>query len=194
MMKGALNNTSGYGPALPELHKRLRWVALVVIAAFALLIGRLWQLQVMRGESYYERTVSNVVKERYQRLIYSVARKLCPQPEDCADVFQRVCLDLYQNLKRLRNDRTLPAWLITVTRPTITGEMYGILATLLAGRGAQLTPIAAPIAFVPIDNVKGPVFGRVSKKDAQYATYREFIQRTVDEPFAMFISGHIAPD
>jgi penicillin-binding protein 2 len=25
----------------------------------------LWQLQVMRGESYYERTVSNVVKERY---------------------------------------------------------------------------------------------------------------------------------
>ena len=32
---------------------------------FALLVGRLWQLQVMRGESYYERTVSNVVKERY---------------------------------------------------------------------------------------------------------------------------------
>src|SRR6185295_15282297 len=53
---------------------------------------------------------------RYQRLIYSVARKLCPQTEDCADIFQRVCLDLYQNLKQLRNDRTLPAWLITVTR------------------------------------------------------------------------------
>jgi RNA polymerase sigma factor (sigma-70 family) len=53
---------------------------------------------------------------RYQRLIYSVARKLCPQPEDAADVFQRVCLDLYQSLKTLRNDRTLPAWLITVTK------------------------------------------------------------------------------
>ena len=53
---------------------------------------------------------------KYQRLIYSVARKLCPQTEDCADVFQRVCLDLYQSLKQLRNDRTLPAWLITVTR------------------------------------------------------------------------------
>jgi RNA polymerase sigma factor (sigma-70 family) len=53
---------------------------------------------------------------RYQRLIYSVARKLCPQSEDCADVFQRVCLDLYQNLKQLRSDRTLAAWLITVTR------------------------------------------------------------------------------
>src|SRR5689334_19645543 len=60
-----IRGDSGYGPALPELHKRLRWLALVVLAAFALLVGRLWQLQVMRGESYYERTVSNIVKERY---------------------------------------------------------------------------------------------------------------------------------
>jgi RNA polymerase sigma factor (sigma-70 family) len=53
---------------------------------------------------------------RYQRLIYSVARKLCPHVEDSADVFQRVCLDLFQSLKTLRNDQTLPAWLITVTK------------------------------------------------------------------------------
>jgi penicillin-binding protein 2 len=57
--------SGGYGPALPELRRRLRWVALVGLAAFALLIGRLWQLQIMRGDSYYERTVSNVVRERY---------------------------------------------------------------------------------------------------------------------------------
>jgi penicillin-binding protein 2 len=56
---------SGNGPALPELHRRLKWVALIGIGALIVLIGRLWQLQVMRGESYYERTVSNVVKERY---------------------------------------------------------------------------------------------------------------------------------
>jgi len=60
-----IRGDSGYGPALPELHRRLRWVALLGIAAFALLVGRLWQLQIMRGDSYYERTVSNVVKERY---------------------------------------------------------------------------------------------------------------------------------
>jgi penicillin-binding protein 2 len=56
---------TGNGPALPELHRRLRWVVLIGIAALFALVGRLWQLQVMRGESYYERTVSNVVKERY---------------------------------------------------------------------------------------------------------------------------------
>src|SRR5678815_299757 len=63
-----------------------------------------------------EQDAWNELIARYQRLIYSVARKLCPQPEDAADVFQRVCLDLYQSLGSLRNDRTLPAWLITVTK------------------------------------------------------------------------------
>jgi penicillin-binding protein 2 len=53
------------GPALPELQRRLRWVAVIGVGALALLVGRLWQLQFMRGEGYYERTVSNVVKERY---------------------------------------------------------------------------------------------------------------------------------
>jgi RNA polymerase sigma factor (sigma-70 family) len=62
---------------------------------------------------------------RYQRLIYSVARGLCPQPEDCADVFQRVCMELYQSLSKIRNDQTLPAWLITVTKRS----SYAVLRT-----------------------------------------------------------------
>src|SRR5690349_8208797 len=43
--------------------------------------------------------------------------------------------------------------LITVSRPMITGEMYGVIAPLLAGRGSQLNPIAAPIALIPAKNV-----------------------------------------
>lgn len=53
------------GVALPELRRRLRWVALFGLGALFFLAARLWQLQVMRGEGYYERTVSQVVKERY---------------------------------------------------------------------------------------------------------------------------------
>ena len=79
--------------------------------------------------------------------------------------------------------------LITLSRPTITGEMYGIIATLLAGRGSQLTPIAAPIAFLPIRNVAAASFGRVSPSDANYAAYRKELRRTTDEPFALFVSG-----
>src|SRR5712675_58966 len=63
--------------------------------------------------------------------------------------------------------------LITLARPAISGEMYGILTTLLAGRGSLLTPIAAPIAFLPIKIVSNPTFGRVSADDPNYAQYRQ---------------------
>src|SRR6185295_17909828 len=51
--------------------------------------------------------------------------------------------------------------LIILTRPTISGQMHGILTTLQAGRGAQLTPVAAPIALVPIGTMKAIAFGRI---------------------------------
>jgi hypothetical protein len=79
--------------------------------------------------------------------------------------------------------------LITVARPTISGEMYGILTTLLAGRGSLLTPIAAPIAYLPIKMVGSPTFGRVSVDDPNYAQYRQHLRRTTEEPFAMFLPG-----
>jgi transcriptional regulator with XRE-family HTH domain len=79
--------------------------------------------------------------------------------------------------------------LITVSRPTISGEMYGIITTLLAGRGSLLTPIAAPIAFLPIKNIQSPSVGRISSTDANYDVYREHLRRTTDEPFALFFQG-----
>jgi hypothetical protein len=77
--------------------------------------------------------------------------------------------------------------LITVSRPTRTGEMYGIITTLLAGRGSQLTPIAAPIALLPIRNIKTPTVGRISPDDANYALYRDHLRRTIEEPFAVLL-------
>jgi transcriptional regulator with XRE-family HTH domain len=79
--------------------------------------------------------------------------------------------------------------LITVSRPTITGEMYGIIATLLAGRGSLLTPVAAPIAYLPLAKVAAPRFGRVAPGDAGYEAYRAELKRTVEEPFALFVAG-----
>ncbi len=79
--------------------------------------------------------------------------------------------------------------LITVSRPTISGEMYGIITTLLAGRGSLLTPIAAPIAFLPARNVQSPSVGRISATDANYALYRQHLRKTTEEPFALFLQG-----
>jgi plasmid maintenance system antidote protein VapI len=79
--------------------------------------------------------------------------------------------------------------LITVSRPTISGEMYGIITTLLAGRGSVLTPIAAPIVLLPARMIPSPSVGRISSGDVNYAVYREHLRRTIDEPFAMFLPG-----
>jgi transcriptional regulator with XRE-family HTH domain len=79
--------------------------------------------------------------------------------------------------------------LITVARPTITGEMYGILTTLLAGRGAQLTPVAAPIALIPMRGEVEIHFGRISVEHLRYSHYQQILKRTVDESFAIFLSG-----
>ncbi len=79
--------------------------------------------------------------------------------------------------------------LITVSRPRISGEMYGIITTLLAGRGSLLTPIAAPIALLRIEAILSPAFGRVSPGDASYAIYHEHLRRIAEEPFALFLPG-----
>jgi transcriptional regulator with XRE-family HTH domain len=79
--------------------------------------------------------------------------------------------------------------LITVARLAISGEMYGILTTLLAGRGSLLTPISTPIAYLPIAMVPTPTYGRISAGDPNYAVYRSHLKRTVDEPFAIFLPG-----
>jgi transcriptional regulator with XRE-family HTH domain len=77
--------------------------------------------------------------------------------------------------------------LITVSRPVITGEMYGVIATLLSGRGSLLTPIAAPIALLPAKNVPDASYGRLAAGDARGALYRDHLQRVTSEPFAMFL-------
>lgn len=79
--------------------------------------------------------------------------------------------------------------LITVSRPTITGEMYGILTTLLAGRGSLLTPIAAPIALLPAKGFPNAVLGRIPSTDANYGAYHQHLKRVIDEPFALFLPG-----
>jgi transcriptional regulator with XRE-family HTH domain len=77
--------------------------------------------------------------------------------------------------------------LVIVSRPTISGEMYGIITTLQSGRGSQLMPVAAPLVLVPAKALKAVQFGRISAGDACHAVYRQYLARTVEEPFALFL-------
>ena len=77
--------------------------------------------------------------------------------------------------------------LVIISRPTISGEMFGIMTTLRAGRGAQLMPVAAAIAYVPMAPLAGVEFGRITAGHACFERYRKYLRRTVEESFARFL-------
>lgn len=52
---------------------------------------------------------------RYQRLIYSIPIRSGFSPVDAADIFQSVCLKLFEKLTTLRNHEKIRSWLMTTT-------------------------------------------------------------------------------
>jgi RNA polymerase sigma factor (sigma-70 family) len=53
--------------------------------------------------------------DKYKALIYSIPIKYQMPPQEAADVFQAVCMELLSRLPDLRQPKALPAWLIQVT-------------------------------------------------------------------------------
>jgi RNA polymerase sigma factor (sigma-70 family) len=53
--------------------------------------------------------------DKYKALIFSIPVKYQMPPQEAADVFQAVCMELLSRLADLREPNALPAWLIQVT-------------------------------------------------------------------------------
>lgn len=53
--------------------------------------------------------------QKYKNLIFSIPVKYGASPEDAADIFQSVCMELFTELPRLRDPGAFRSWLITVT-------------------------------------------------------------------------------
>jgi RNA polymerase sigma factor (sigma-70 family) len=56
-----------------------------------------------------------VLIRRYQNVMYFFARRYGASASDAADVFQLVCAELFVSLPRLRNQRSLRSWIMTVS-------------------------------------------------------------------------------
>ena len=52
---------------------------------------------------------------KYKNLIFSIPMKYGLQREDAADIFQAVCLDLLNDLSKVRDHGALAGWIIRVT-------------------------------------------------------------------------------
>jgi transcriptional regulator with XRE-family HTH domain len=72
-------------------------------------------------------------------------------------------------------------------RPLITGEMYGLLTTLLAGSGSQLLPVSVPLALIPRASAPDAPFGRISKSDADFQAYHGYLSGVLTRGFARMI-------
>ncbi|MDP4021033.1 helix-turn-helix transcriptional regulator [Methylobacterium sp. NEAU 140] len=78
--------------------------------------------------------------------------------------------------------------LAILCRPNIQGEMYGVLTTLHAGRGTQLTPAAAPLALIPERAAAATAYGRVAADEPHHARYRAHLDRVLGDGYATFFT------
>ena len=53
--------------------------------------------------------------DKYKALIFSIPIKYQMPPQEAADIFQAVCMELLASLSNLREPKALPAWLMQVT-------------------------------------------------------------------------------
>jgi RNA polymerase sigma factor (sigma-70 family) len=56
---------------------------------------------------------------RYQSFIYTLTLRMGVSSPDADDVFQNVCISLFQNLRELRDASRLSSWLAAVTRQEV---------------------------------------------------------------------------
>ena len=73
-----------------------------------------------------------------------------------------------------------------LNRPVGKGAISGILLTLAAGEGAQLTPAAVPLALLPTASRTDAEVGVIRDGDHCYAEYRECVDRITQRGYARF--------
>lgn len=69
----------------------------------------------VRGCLKYREDDWALLVDKYKSLIYSIPFRYGFSREEAADIFQSVCLDLIQELPKLRDPQALPKWLMQVT-------------------------------------------------------------------------------
>jgi len=78
-----------------------------------------------------------------------------------------------------------------LSRPMITGEMYGLLTTLQLGKGTQLTPVSTPIVLMPVSSRAEATFGRIDAAMPAHAKYLALLKRATEDPFVLMVQAKV---
>jgi penicillin-binding protein 2 len=167
--------SSGVEPSSPELGRRVRWAIAFGALIFIALIGRLWQLQVVRGDSYFQRTVTNVVHKRF---LPSVRGKL-----------------LDRRGRPLADNR--PAFNIYVTPKTLADSERAELGRLLGLSTEESDKVDQRIAAGAKRNSRQPVMiledqGRDRAALIEQARFRMPGVEVRHEPYRSYPEGDLA--
>ena len=78
---------------------------------------------------------------------------------------------------------------LTLGRPSIGGDMHGLITTLRVGRGGRLTPVSAPVALLrrTEQQVVEAALGQVLREQRGFDQYRDEIDRVLAEEFGLLI-------
>lgn len=71
--------------------------------------------ELVRGCMRHSEEDWNLLVDKYKNLIFSIPIRYGCSRDQAADIFQAVCLDLIQELPKLRDPHALPKWLMQVT-------------------------------------------------------------------------------
>jgi transcriptional regulator with XRE-family HTH domain len=74
-----------------------------------------------------------------------------------------------------------------LARPGIDGALNGLLLTLQSRRGAQLVPVAAPLALAPLRTIESPAFGLIEPGHPRHMDLRRRLDAIVEDEFARFV-------
>jgi RNA polymerase sigma factor (sigma-70 family) len=109
---------------------------------------------------------------RYQRLIYSIPMKSRLSPDDAADIFQSVCLKLYEKLASLRNYERISSWLITTT----TREVWRISAR--NRRDQPVTSANEDDESEPLDRIAAP--GPLADEERETFEQQQIVRQSIE--------------
>ncbi|MGB8647579.1 MAG: sigma-70 family RNA polymerase sigma factor [Anaerolineae bacterium] len=120
----------------------------------------------------------NELVERYSRLIYSIPRRYGLSEEDASDVVQNVLVIALKNMRSLRQQDRLSAWLITIAH-------HETLRLLRQGKHLVSEEVDVPDPLPPLtDDLQAMANGEILRQamDRLDPTEREMILALLADP------------